>query len=264
MSRPIGSNHTSAPWTSLFMWTSTTPARATQGKAKPASASPPACRNARRVAIARAILLERDFLVFRDVPEHHVVVRLSHAGMPRVVVHVDVIDFLLRDTQIVKLLVRVDVLDGDHVDRTHEFTVAVVGEERTGRERGGHDIQRAQVRKEIGEFHEGADLLVLTARRRHRLPGDRLPVPDHSKEPDRDDDQSENEKTLHCNLLLWDRRSDVRGPNFSRRAPSSFSEQRDSTEHARVSVRPRLSVSAIASIPRSCATAVPSGAVVAR
>src|SRR5438046_9809857 len=91
MSRPIGSNHTSAPWTSLFMWTSTTPARATQGKAKPASASPPACRNARRVAIARAILLERDFLVFRDVPEHHVVVRLSHAGMPRVVVHVDVI-----------------------------------------------------------------------------------------------------------------------------------------------------------------------------
>src|SRR5207253_11124152 len=135
-------------------------------------------------------------------------------GMPGVIVHVDVIDLLLRDVEIVELLVRVDVLDGDHVDRTHEFAATVVGEERAGWEGGGHDIQRAESRKEIREVHEGANFLVLPARRRHRLPGGRLPVPDHSKEPDRDDDQSENEKTLHCTLLLWDRRTDVRVPNF--------------------------------------------------
>src|SRR3989442_2768275 len=182
MRRPIGANHTSAPWTSLFMWTSTTPARATRGTAKPANASPPACRNARRVAISRAPLFERALLVFRDVPEHHVVVRLGDSGMPGVIVHVDVIDLLLRDVEIVELLVRVDVLDGDHVDRTHEFAATVVGEERAGWEGGGHDIQRAESRKEIREVHEGANFLVLLARRRHRLPGDRLPVPDHSKE----------------------------------------------------------------------------------
>src|SRR5213080_74914 len=67
---PMGSNQTSEPSTSLFMWISATRApRASRATARPASVSPPAAKNLRRVSTE---LLEQRLLVCRDVPENDV------------------------------------------------------------------------------------------------------------------------------------------------------------------------------------------------
>src|SRR5207247_9595261 len=112
---PMGSNQTSEPSTSLFMWISATRApRASRATARPASASPPAAKNLRRVSTE---LLEQRLLVCRDVPENDVIVRLGHARMARVVVHVDVVHPLLGDVEVIELIVSVQILQRDKVDR---------------------------------------------------------------------------------------------------------------------------------------------------
>src|SRR5437667_3041418 len=163
---PMGSNQTSETSTSLFMWLPAPRApRASRATARPASASPPAAKNLRRVSTE---LLEQRLLVCRDVPENDVIVRLGHARMARVVVHVDVVHPLLGDVEVVELLVSVQFLQRGHVDRAHELALSVVREERTGRKRGRHDVERADAREEIGELHEAGHLLVLTAGRCRR------------------------------------------------------------------------------------------------
>src|SRR5919198_5406011 len=92
--RPIGSNHTSSPRALARIWISTAPAaRTTLGAVRPASASPPAIRKVLRVYTG---LLQRRRLLRRDVPDDDVVVGLGHAGVPGVVVHINVVDLLLR------------------------------------------------------------------------------------------------------------------------------------------------------------------------
>src|SRR3546814_5343998 len=92
--------------------------------------------------------------------------RLLHARMAGVVVHVDMVDLLPGGGEIVEFLVRLDVLQRDHVDRADELAAAVVGEEGAGREGRGIDIESPQARQEVGQRHERAYLFVVAAGRR--------------------------------------------------------------------------------------------------
>src|SRR3546814_13119530 len=80
--------------------------------------------------------------------------RLLHAWMAGVVVHVDMIDLLPGGGEIVVFLVRLDVLQRDHVDRADELAAAVVGEVGAVRQGIGIVIMVSQTRLEFGQRHE--------------------------------------------------------------------------------------------------------------
>src|SRR5256886_14525097 len=121
---PTWSNQTSEPSTSHFMWIPATRApRASRATARPASVSPAAAKNLRRVSTE---LLEQRLLVCRDVPENDVIVRLGHAPMARAVVDVDVVHPLLVEVEVVELRLSVPILQRDHVYLAYEHALAVL------------------------------------------------------------------------------------------------------------------------------------------
>src|SRR3954467_7338444 len=93
--------------------------------ARPA-AQPPACSTVRRAII---LLGHARLVGFGHVPEDDVVMGLFHSWVASVVIHVDVVDSAPGGLQIVKLLLPLEVLDRDHVDRADELAVVVIGEE---------------------------------------------------------------------------------------------------------------------------------------
>jgi hypothetical protein len=103
------------------------------------------------------------------VPEDDVVVRLLHARVAGVVVHVDVVDLRpFGGLEIVERLARLELRDRHHVHRAHEFAVAVVGQERAGGQRRGIDVEHADSGQELGQRHQVADLLVALIKARRR------------------------------------------------------------------------------------------------
>ena len=133
---------------------------ADRGGREPARRSPPPIRRkCRRVGI----LLGRSharLVGLRHMPEHDVVVRLLDPGVAGIEVHRDVVDLAAGRGEVVELLLSGDVLSRDHVDGADQLAVAVVGQEGAGRERLGINVERAETRQEVGQFHEFADLLV--------------------------------------------------------------------------------------------------------
>ena len=79
--------------------------------------------------------------------------------MARVVDDVHVIGALLGDLQIAERLLRVHVLERDHVDRADQLPLMVVGEKRPGRERRGIDVEGPEPGNEIGKRNELTDRL---------------------------------------------------------------------------------------------------------
>ena len=97
----------------------------------------------------------------RNVPQDDMRMGLLDPRMAGVEVDVHMIDLAAGRGEIVEALVLVgEVLDGQHVDRADEPPLAVVGQERAGRQGLGIDIELAEPRQEVGQLHELAHLLV--------------------------------------------------------------------------------------------------------
>src|SRR5947209_11738862 len=110
---PIGSKPTCAPSGSLRSSTSTTAGAARVRRSAGAASRSPQPASNRRLSILLQLRL-----VLGHVPEDDVVVRLLHAGVAGVVVHRDLLDRLVGpDCELVELLLRLHVLERDHVDR---------------------------------------------------------------------------------------------------------------------------------------------------
>ena len=80
-----------------------------------------------------------------------------------------VIDALASDLQIAERLLRVHILERNHVDRAHQRPLMVVGEERPRGEGGGIDVQGAEPGYEVRQRDERADFRVRAARWRRAL-----------------------------------------------------------------------------------------------
>ncbi len=116
----------------------------------------------------RASLRRHPRLVgLRDVPQDDMGMGLLDTGVAGVEVDVHMVDLAAGRGEIVEALVLVrEVLDGKHVDRADETPVAVIGQERAGRQGLRIDIELAEPRQEVGQLHEFAHLLVGARRRR--------------------------------------------------------------------------------------------------
>src|SRR5260370_37525635 len=111
-------------------------------------------------------LLGNARVTIRHMPQNDVVVRLFYTVLAGVVVHIDVDDPAAWRLEVVELLMGLDVLDRDHVDRTDQHAFVIIGEEGPGRQRLRVDVERAEAGDEVGQLDERADLLVRRGRRR--------------------------------------------------------------------------------------------------
>jgi hypothetical protein len=110
-----------------------------------------------------AALLEVPSSFRRDVPEDHVIVRLRDPGMATRIVNIDVIHGNGGPLDDFHHLVSIEVLHRDHVDRTDEKSLTIIGTERTQWQSPRLHVEPAETRIKIREAHKLADPFVVVA-----------------------------------------------------------------------------------------------------